>query len=97
MNPATQPQYLMVVGQQPLSAPGGTPGPGPQQQPPAQSMEGQQIPQMMDPAQQVDPMSLVQPQSMPQPAQAPAINGVPQPTTPEQAMMQSMGGQPVGS
>jgi hypothetical protein len=96
--PQANADYLQIVGQQPLAPLGGSPiGQPPMQQPPVQSMDGQQIPQMLDPAQQLDPMSLQQGMSLPQPAQPPAVNGIPQPTTPEQMMMQSQGGVTVGS
>ncbi len=94
LNPQTQPQYLMIVGQQPLQAQPmmqqGPPGPQPQD-------GGQAIPDVMSAAPQLDPQSLVQQQQLPQPAQAPAINGIPQPGTPEEMMLQSAGGLPVGS
>jgi hypothetical protein len=93
MKPETTPQYLMVVGQQPMQV-----QPMQQQPPPGPQPQdgGQAIPEALSSAPQVDPMSLV-PQGLPKPAQAPDVNGIPQPGTPEEAMMQAAGGIAVGS
>jgi hypothetical protein len=53
-------------------------------------MEGQAIPQALDPAMQLDPQSQLN-VTLPKPAQPPAIDGIAQPTTPEQALAASGG------
>lgn len=95
--PQANADYLQIMGQQPLGPVGGSPAGQPNQQPPNNSMQGQQgIPQMMDPAQQLDPMSMV-PTNLPQPAQPPPVDGLQQPGNPQEAMMMQQQGKPVGS
>lgn len=78
----TDPQLLQLLGQQPLSPPGGTPPNMQQQMPPDVSMQGQ-APEMMQPPQPVPQQGLptpaqVNPELLPNPAMADQLPGGPQ-------------------
>jgi hypothetical protein len=88
--PESNPDYLTINNQQPLAPVGGMPANQPQQNVPDASMTGQSIPQALDASQQLDPQAQLN-VNIPQPAQPPAINGIPQPTTPEQVLASSGG------
>lgn len=93
--PQTDPDLLMILGQQPLAPQGGSPANQPMPNVPDASMQGA-IPQAMDAAQQLNPQAQLN-VNIPQPAQPPQVAGQPQPTTPEQLMAQNTGGGiPVG-
>jgi hypothetical protein len=85
----TDPDILQIRGQQPLMKP------PPQQQGQMDGM-GAPLPNVMggQPAATMLDQQGVTPQNLPQPAQAPDVNGIPQPNTPEQAM-QMVSGLPV--
>ncbi len=93
--PQTDPDLLMILGQQPLAPQGGSPANQPMPNVPDASMQGA-MPQAMDAAQQLNPQAQLN-VNIPQPAQPPPVAGQPQPTTPEQLMAQNTGGGiPVG-
>ncbi len=90
-NQLADPGYLQIVGQQPLPPlPGSQPNIQ-QQNIPDNSTQGQ-VPNAMGgvPEQQMN-MSMSGSPGLPQPAQAPLINGIPQPQTPQDMMMQVTG------
>lgn len=88
--PETDPDLLTILGSQPLAPQGGSPANQPMQNVPDASMQGQAIPQALDASQQLNPQAQLN-VNIPQPAQPPMVAGQPQPTTPEQMMMQNQG------
>ena len=74
----TDPNLLSIIGQQPLAPPGGTPI-NPSQPGGVPGAQGASAPLQGTPEAQAVP-------DLPSPAQAPAIDGQPQPQTPEQLM-----------
>jgi hypothetical protein len=89
----TDPQTLQMLGQQALGPIGGPPmNQNPQQMPPDASMQGQ-VPAMQGGPTVDQQMGVMPDPNIPQPAQPPMINGVPQPSTPEQMLALSTMGQ----
>lgn len=80
----TDPNLLAIIGEQPLSPPGGSP-PNPNQPGGVPGAAGASAPLQGSPQSQSAP-------GMPAPAQAPAIDGQAQPQTPEQLMALNTGG-----
>ena len=83
------PDYLKIMGEQPLSPPQGTPANQPNQMPPANSMHGQVQNAMggMNVNSQLNPSTMAPNVRMPQPAKPPMVNGAPLPSTPQQQFM----------
>ena len=87
------PDYLKIMGEQPLAPIGGSPANQPNQGPPASSMNGQ-VQNAMGGQQvnsQLNPSTMAPNVKIPQPAKPPMVNGAPLPQTPQQQMMMMNG------